>query len=175
MRRNLEAQTTRVSICVWGLQFWAETLKPNPIVYGVHVFAPKPRSPDRQNLGPPKAKGLKWVDTGLPKPSYFTRVLASGRAGLVQGGGEGGGFTPSPLGMGLDTYDQRVDGFLNDFGPQLGGSRGVRWGSVGRLFGLLKPSCSQDGPKSPPRSPKAPPRSLLGPMFNDFGFQLNGF
>ena len=65
--------------------------------------------------------------------------------------------------------------FLNDFGLELGGSRGVRWGSVGRLFGLLKLSWSQDDPKSPPRSPKTPPRGLLVSMFDDFGLQLNGF
>ena len=50
-----------------------------------------------------------------------------------------------------------------DFGLQLGGSRGVRRGSVGRLFGLLKLPWSQDEPKSPPRSPRVPPRGLLGP------------
>ena len=42
----------------------------------------------------------------------------------------------------------------SDFGPQLGGSRGVQWESVVRLFGLLKLSWSQEDPKSPPRSPR---------------------
>ena len=55
------------------------------------------------------------------------------------------------------------DRFLIDFGLQLGGSRGVRWGSVGRLFGLLKLPWSQDEPKSPPRSPRVPPRGVLEP------------
>ena len=73
------------------------------------------------------------------------------------------------------TFGSPQDRFLNDFGPQFGGSRGVRWVSVGRLFGLLKQSWSQDEPKSSPRSPKTLPRALLEPIFDDFGLQLNGF
>ena len=56
------------------------------------------------------------------------------------------------------------DRFLIDFGLQLGGSRGVRWGSVGPLFGLLKPSWSQDDPKSPQDPSKRP----LGTDFRGF-------
>ena len=73
------------------------------------------------------------------------------------------------------TFGSPQNGFLIDFGLQLGGSRGVRWGSVGRLFGLLKLSWSQDEPKSSPRSPKTLPRALLEPIFDDFGLQVNGF
>ena len=72
-------------------------------------------------------------------------------------------------------FGSSQDRFSSDFGPQLGGSRGVRWGSVGRLFGLLKLSWSQDEPKSPPRSPKTRPRTFLGLIFDDLGLQLNGF
>ena len=56
LRRNLEAQTPRVSICVWGSRFGAETSNPKLFVSGVRVFAPKPRSLARLNPGPPKMK-----------------------------------------------------------------------------------------------------------------------
>ena len=72
-------------------------------------------------------------------------------------------------------FGSSQDRFLNDFGPQLGGSRGVRWGSVGRLFGLLKLSWSQDEPKSSPRSPKTLPRALLEPILTILGSNLMVF
>ena len=63
LRRNLEAQTTRVSICVWGSRFGAETSKPRPIVSGVRVFAPKPRSLARHNSRTPQDFDWNRVET----------------------------------------------------------------------------------------------------------------
>ena len=73
------------------------------------------------------------------------------------------------------TFGSPQDRFLIDFGLQLGGSRGVRGGSVGRLFGLLKLSWSQDEPKSSPRSPKTLPRALLEPILTILGSNLMVF
>lgn len=61
LRRNLEAQTPRVSICVWGSGFGAETSNPKLFVCGVSVFDTKTQSPGRQNPGPPRAS---WGGTG---------------------------------------------------------------------------------------------------------------
>ena len=70
--------------------------------------------------------------------------------------------------------DHLLDRLKIDFSPILGPNLGGP-GAVGRLFGLLKLSWSQDEPKSFPRSPKTLPRALLEPIFDDFGLQLNGF
>ena len=55
------------------------------------------------------------------------------------------------------------------------GVQGGPWGSVGRLFGLLKLSWSQDEPKSSPRSPKTLPRALLEPILTILGSNLMVF
>ena len=63
---------------------------------------------------------------------------------------------------------------LNDFGPQLGGSRGssgIRRATFGVFETLLEPRWAQ----APPTFPKTPPRSFLTTIFNDFGLQLNSF
>ena len=69
-------------------------------------------------------------------------------------------------------FGSHLDRFLIDFGLQLGGSRGVRWGSVGRLFRLLNISWSQDvgkSPQDPPRPLQDPSKTPLGTNFWRFG------
>ena len=64
----------------------------------------------------------------------------------------------------LSPFGSSQDRFVNDLGPQLGGSRGVLWGSVGRLFGLL----SSLGTKMMPRAPKIPQDPSKRPLGIDF-------
>ena len=134
----------KMSIRDWGSRFWAEKSKPRPqsihVCLGFTFLLQNLEAQRDKSPGPPWAKGSTPFGVRVkrsfgPKPSYFTWVLASGREGLVQGAGEGGEFTPSPLRAGLDTYHQRVDGFLNDFGPQLGGPVRSGGGPSGDFLG----------------------------------------
>ena len=59
--------------------------------------------------------------------------------------------------------------------PPHRGNQPSNFGDFFDLGALLGPRAPQDPSKRPPRSPKTPPRGLLGPIFDDFGFQLDGF